>query len=172
MNAIDFKQLRRQERKNARNRSPQLQHDDTTKKTSINSTNNETANIKLDNETRDQGPATTAIDPFPTLLCQNTLTEKYRIHPSIDSIYYARNFLTDDTLAEIWNWLRSIPEYDCAGGESSEKNAGGEEVKNGKQSEREESQRHHGRWAKLRHARRKGMAECYFLCCDMNIIIK
>ncbi|KAL7521059.1 hypothetical protein ACHAWX_005750 [Stephanocyclus meneghinianus] len=154
MNAIDFKQLRRLERKNALNRSSQLQHDDTTLTSAVNTNNEETANIKLDNETREQG-TTSPVDPFPTLLFQDTLTEQYRIHPSLDSVYYVRNFLRDDTYSEVWNWLRSIPEYDCAGVESSEKNGGGEQIKNGKLNQRKESQRHHGRWTKLRHARRK-----------------
>ncbi|KAL3799927.1 hypothetical protein HJC23_007400 [Cyclotella cryptica] len=153
MNAIDFKQLRRQERKQAQYRSSHLHRDDNTNNTSVDDTNNAETHRNLDSKkTSGEFPAMTAIDPFPSLLPQNTLTEEHRIHASLDSIYYVRQFLNDETCAEIWNWLRSIPEYECTG---SDKNGSGGKVSSGKESERDESRRHNGRWTRLRHARRK-----------------
>ena len=87
--------------------------------------------------------------PYDTLLPQNQICEEiHRISsPSlIDSVYYAKNFLTSRQSEEIISWLRTISEYspqhDLA-------------VSGVRLTEREESLQHNGKWTRLKHARRK-----------------
>lgn len=141
MNEIDFRQLRRQERRNARARI--------TQPVSNKSCGNK--NKPDDHEDRQ------SYEPYGTLLTQK-LDESNRIHPpqtQIDSVYYAKHYLGDETCQEILDWLQTLPEYS---GQS-------------KLSEEEESRECNGKWTTLKHARRKGVCKRLYVHAS-NLLIR
>jgi hypothetical protein len=139
MNEIDFKQLRRQERKNARSSSHHgNQDDDNDASESSNQVH------PLQNETGGNPAPSAAPD---TLLPEFKLTEQHRIHPpqhQLDSVYYTSNFLNKETCKEVCDWLHCLPEYGTNGISTA-------------LNEQEESKKHNGKWTRLKHARRKGL---------------
>lgn len=146
-NAIDFRELRRQERQRVRNRNGNAKSNDC---------------VCVGNVGIGISAITTPINPSPTQhdnykatdpnehginLQQNqTIGHAYRIisRPVIDSIFYVQNFLPSNNEREILTWLTSLPEHSP-------------QLANGavRQSEREESIQHNGKWTRLKHARRK-----------------
>jgi hypothetical protein len=134
MNEIDFKKLLRQERQIARSRSRNQKHQ-VSGPDSTEAAMNVAADV-VNYET------VAAHEPYETLLA-NQLSERHQIHPShskIDSVYYTKQFLHEETCNEILDWLQTLPEYSC-------------QIK---LSEQEESKECCGKWTTLKHARRKG----------------
>ena len=95
-----------------------------------------------------------SLAPYESMLPQNKLSKDiHRIScggsspTMIDSVFYAQNFLSPTQAQEIMSWLQSIPEYSHHG------------PKRGtpviRQTEREEIVEHNGKWTRLKHARRK-----------------
>lgn len=143
MNEIDFRQLRRQERKNAR--LLHQHHCDGS------STDRKTAQEEVvvavpeQSATTNHPMAQTIQSPYQTLL-KDKLSEYYRIHPpgsKIDSVHYAKYFLTDDICKQILRWLQTLPEYSRQSIKLS-------------LDERDESRECNGQWTTLKHAKRRG----------------
>lgn len=135
MNEIDFKELRRQERKKAHSRN--AKRDESSNADSTGSTL-----IKKEILNANQHGTASSEGPYETLLTR-TLSEHHRIHPPkgpIDSVYYTKNFLRDDTSKGILDWLQTLPDY----------------RRQSKLNEYEESRECNGKWTTLQHARRKG----------------
>lgn len=135
MNEIDFKKLLRQERQIARSRSRNQKH-----QVSCPDSTEAAMNVAADVVNKYETVA--AHEPYETLLA-NQLSERHRIHPShskIDSVYYTKQFLHEETCNEVLDWLQTLPEY----------------LSQIKMSEQEESKECNGKWTTLKHARRKG----------------
>jgi hypothetical protein len=146
MNEIDFRQLRHQERRNARARI--------TQPVSNKSCGNKN---KVRDSQSDDHEDRQSYEPYGTLLSQK-LDESNRIHPpqtQIDSVYYAKHYLGDETCQEILDWLQTLPEYS---GQS-------------KLSEEEESRECNGKWTTLKHARRKGVCKRLYVDAS-NLLIR
>ncbi|KAL7539764.1 hypothetical protein ACHAXR_009593 [Thalassiosira sp. AJA248-18] len=87
---------------------------------------------------------TCSLSPYVSVLHQNKLSEDLHriVSPTkIDSVFYAQHFLSSVQAQEIMSWLDSIPEYS-------------QHVSCVRQTEREESLQHNGKWTRLKHARR------------------
>ncbi|KAL7552825.1 hypothetical protein ACHAWF_018716 [Thalassiosira exigua] len=158
--AIDFRELRRQERR--RVRSSKINND------CVSGTDADgfqpavalppprTNNVDHPMPTALQLPSPSLQDdgdlaPYDNLLYQNQLPkEAYRIGSpsSIDSVFYSKEFLSHDQAEEILHFVRDIPKYFCC--DDGTKGTAGKRL-----SEREESVRHNGKWTRLKHARRK-----------------
>jgi alkylated DNA repair protein alkB family protein 6 len=158
-NAIDFRELRRQERQRIRS---SRQHgskgcsliggEDVGRVTNT--------NIKSSASTASNESA----DPYESLLRHGQIVgEVYRIACSrkiIDSVFYAQKFLSSTQEREVMTWLGLIPEYSQHG------------CRDGiKKDEREESVKHNGKWTRLKHARRK-VALFDGTICDLPLILQ
>ena len=142
MHGIDFRQMRRQERKNARARSDQIDSKNRHIVHKKQATNADAIHTTISDD----------VKPFETLLPK--LTETHRVHPPqnrIDSIYYTKSFLKGETCKEILDWLHTLPDYVCRS----------------KLSERDESKECNGKWTTLHHARRKGIL---IMCTPFSIL--
>jgi len=143
-NAIDFKELRRQERERRRRSSAE------SKMRSIkNDTDDTTCNIKINAVDGNSGTANDShsLEPYETMLPQNKLSDEvHRIQctPAIDSVLYAQNFLSPNIGEEVMQWLKTIPDYKQQINQNNKPS-----------TEREESMQHNGKWTKLKHAKRK-----------------
>jgi len=145
--AIDFRELRRQERHRLRS-----------SKQKSNTSSIEDCASNVGNSTKNESspnPSTctevvSSVDPYDTMLPQNQLSEDTnRIRSStndINSVFYARDFLAQTQTQDITSWLTSIPDYTQNNDRDATKM---------KQNEREESIRHNGKWTRLKYARRK-----------------
>ena len=141
--AINFRQLRRQERQRIRSSRHHVSSD-TSLSGGEDVGRNKTENTKSNaSTTSNESP-----DPYESLLLHGQIVRDiYQVAGSrtnIDSVFYARDFLSAAHGREVTTWLSSIPEYsehECRGGK--------------KMDEREVSVRHNGKWTKLEHARRK-----------------
>ena len=150
MNVIDFRELRRMERKKARSLHKWRNN------CCIPDQNLDQEGIDVPDQslpTNDPTISTTIRLPFQTLL-QNELAEYHRIHPprsKIDSVYYVKHFLPDDICQEFLQWLQTLPEYS-------------RESKFLPLDERDESKKCNGKWTTLKHARRRGTgSQCIFI---------
>jgi alkylated DNA repair protein alkB family protein 6 len=147
-NAIDFRDLWRQERQRMRaaksNGCDTGAADDESSKFSIqheaaihaNQTFLPRSNSRISHET--------------SYRCENyysriqVVGDAHRItcsRANIDSVFYVQNFLSPHVGQSIMSWLSSLPEYSHDGLV--------------RQTEREECLRHNGKWTRLIHARRK-----------------
>ena len=145
-NAIDFKELRRQERERRRRSSVEskmrpmtINNNDTDKTTTCN-VNDDSL---VDGTANDSYP----LEPYETMLSQNKLSDDiHRIQctPDIDSVLYAQNFLSHKDGEEVMQWLQTIPDYKQQHNQSNKPS-----------TELEESIQHNGKWTKLKHAKRK-----------------
>ena len=96
-----------------------------------------------------------SLEPYQTLLPHHKITEDmHRMRSShhqtsIDSVYYAQNFLSPTQGKEIMAWLESIPEYSQQYAQAQNKTGGT------RLTEREESIQHNGKWTRLKHAKRR-----------------
>lgn len=157
---IDFRELRRQERQRIRNAesnacisiSISYVGDGDGGRTDADAAAATTAiaissgNDSIQNPSSDNQPSDS--DEYEIHLPPNqTIGDAYRITGSrtvIDSVFYAPNFLPSINQRDILTWLTSLPEH-------SQHHAC-----NGiRQSEREESLQHNGKWTRLKHAKRK-----------------
>ena len=145
-NAIEFRELRRQERQRVRN---------------CNAKSNEC--VCVENFRVGGSAIETPINPSPTqdekkpaafpneheinLSPNQAIGNAYRIisRPVIDSIFYMQNFLPSNNEREILTWLTSLAEH-------SPQQLANRAIR---QSEREESIQHNGKWTRLKYARRK-----------------
>lgn len=135
MNEIDFKKLLRQERQIARSRSRNQKHQ-------VSGPDSTEAAMNVADDVVNKHETVAAHEPYETLLA-NQLSERHQIHPphsKIDSVYYTKQFLHEETCNEILDWLQTLPEYS----------------RQIKLSEQEESKECCGKWTTLKHARRKG----------------
>mmetsp|Transcript_29491 Transcript_29491/g.62145 ORF Transcript_29491/g.62145 Transcript_29491/m.62145 type:complete len:322 (+) Transcript_29491:112-1077(+) len=152
-NAIDFQELRRQERRRIRSSKKKSSPSDSSATVGVGTGVN--AKSELDNSNLHSLSPSSKQDSYPstayeTLLPQNELSKEiYRIRTPtmIDSVFYSQNFLSSIQEREIMSWLQSIPEYSHHESRRS--------VPVGSQNEREESREHNGKWTRLEHARRK-----------------
>lgn len=146
-NAIDFRELRRRERQRIHSskqtydgRSISGGDDDG----STTQNNNGGLSVQLPNNE-------TSLDPYESLLPQNQLSEDiHRIGSptTMDSVLYEEKFLSSAQAKEVMSWLNSIPEY-------SQHHGNSRGTLGIRQTEREESVEHNGKWTQLKHARRK-----------------
>jgi len=166
-NAIDFKELRRQERERRRRssaeskmRSIKNDTDDTTcninKDDGDGGTENAsyipddtTCNIKINAADSNSGNTNEScpLEPYKTMLPQNKLSDDVHLiqcTPDIDSVLYAQNFLSPNIGEEVMQWLKTIPDYKQQINQNNKPS-----------TEREESIQHNGKWTKLKHAKRK-----------------
>jgi alkylated DNA repair dioxygenase AlkB len=162
-NAIDFRELRRQERQKVRS----SRHHDS-KGCSLSGDEDvgrvTNANIKSSATTASNESAE---EPYESLLRHDQIVrEVYRVACSrnvVDSVFYEQNFLSSTQEREVMTWLGSIPEY------SQPARIGcGDGIK---KDEREESVRHNGTWTRLKHARRK-VALFDGTICDLPLILQ
>ncbi|KAL3762148.1 hypothetical protein ACHAW5_003178 [Stephanodiscus triporus] len=142
-NAIDFRELRRQERRRIRS-SGHYESNGCSFNGDEDVGGDKIVNIKSSASITSNESA----DPYENLLRHSQIVRDiYRITGSrsiIDSVFYAQNFLLSTQEEEVMTWLGSIPEYSehaCRDGI--------------KKDEREENVRHNGKWTRLEHARRK-----------------
>lgn len=154
-NAIDFRELRRQERQRLRSSNRDR------KKESLHSIQNPVncdANNGVDNLYDPSDTIVSPLIPYDTLLLGNKLSEGTHkiLSPQLNSIYYAEKFLSPSTSQEILSWLSTIPKYSPH--DTIPKSSKRNDHLNVKQphllTEKEESLRHNGKWTRLKHARR------------------
>ncbi|KAL7463922.1 hypothetical protein ACHAXS_004275 [Conticribra weissflogii] len=154
-NTIDFRELRRQERRRLRlsNRDRKNESLHSIQPT-VNSDVNNQANIPYE----PSDAIATPLIPYETLLLGNHLSDETHkiLSPQLNSVYYAEKFLSTSTSQDILFWLSTIPEY--FPNDTISKNDNIHNLVNGKQpqllTEREETLRHNGKWTRLKHARR------------------
>ena len=140
---IDFRELRRRERRRLRS---------TVEEEAASSTksNDKSSTAEVTESDQNQPLLQNACDltPYETLLPQNMLSEDNRIKSdaaTIDSVFYAEQFLPSQRAHEISTWLQTIPDY--AQATDNRKHIG--------LSEEEISLQHNGKWTHLTHARRR-----------------
>ena len=143
-NAIDFKELRRQERERRRRSSAESKM-----RLSINNndTDKTTCNVNDDSLVDDTANDSYPLEPYKTMLPQNKLSNDVHLiqcTPDIDSVLYAQNFLSHKDGEEVMQWLQTIPDYKQQINQNNKPS-----------TEREESMQHNGKWTKLKHAKRK-----------------
>ncbi len=143
MATIDFRELRRRERRRIRS---------TTKSDKgVGVTKNEitaSSSVAVNEESLPQQNVCT-LKPFETLLPQHMLSEDvHRIQSAsnIESVYYAEQFLSPKVRDETMAWLQTISDYLQTGDEFRT---------NSRLTEEEMSLQHNGKWTRLKHARRK-----------------
>jgi alkylated DNA repair dioxygenase AlkB len=146
MDAIDFRELRRQERQRIRLQSTAGCH----------SVSNDDGDEDAGTNIKDDGviAASTSlindpgVKPYTSLLPRGRIfDELYRVagyQSMINSVYYAQHFLSSKQEKKVMEWLSSIPEYTQSGYKN-----------NIAKEEREESIQHNGKWTRLHHAKRK-----------------
>ncbi|KAL9181639.1 hypothetical protein ACHAXT_010444 [Thalassiosira profunda] len=144
-NAIDFRELRRRERQRVRS--------------AVNTTN--TGGCASDVDLPNEGAALQngavapskcddsehSLSPYESLLPGNRFSEDAHRIGDIRSVFYSPSFLSPAQAKDVLSWLQSCPE--CT---QQSANPGTCDMR---QSEREESIRHNGKWTRLKHARRK-----------------
>lgn len=167
-NAIDFRELRRRERERIRASNNKAKTNDANVGETA-STNNDCCNLSGDGG--DAVIGSCAQDKLPsaayvTLLPKNKLSSEdiHRIGCSptkIDSVFYAKDFLSPAQAREITSWLQLIPEYAQQQYGASSKRL----------TEREESLQHNGKWTRLQHAKRK-VALFDGTLCNLPIILQ
>jgi len=154
-NAIDFRELRRQERQRLRSSNGDGKNE------SSHSNQNPVkcdANNGVSNPYDPSYAIVSPLAPYDTLLLGNTLSEETHkiLSPRLNSVYYAEKFLSPSTSQEILSWLPTIPKYSRH--DTIPKSNKRNDHHNVKQphllTEKEESLRHNGKWTRLKHARR------------------
>jgi alkylated DNA repair dioxygenase AlkB len=138
--AIDFRQLRRQERQRIRTSRHHVEWSGASASGGEDVGRDKIESIKSNaSMTSNESP-----NPYDNLLLHGqVIGDIYRVTGSettINSVFYARDFLSSAQGCEVLTWLGSIPEY-----------SGRSKI----MDEREESVQHNGKWTKLEHARRK-----------------
>lgn len=142
--AIDFHKLRRQERQTIRSSRHHIES------SGVSAIRSEDVGSDMIEIIKSKASTTSneSPNPYDSLLVHGQVTRDiYRLAGSrttIDSVFYARDFLSSAQGCEVMTWLGSIPEYSerwCRDGKIME--------------EREESFQHNGKWTKLKHAKRK-----------------
>ena len=88
-----------------------------------------------------------SLAPYKSLLPENRFSEDAHRIGDIRSVFYSPSFLPPAQAKDVLSWLQSCPE--CTQ-QSANPGTG-----DNRQSEREESIRHNGKWTRLKHARRK-----------------
>lgn len=145
--AIDFKELRRRERE--RHRSAVLVDSSSSMQEQEQEVRRETACVASTSQSGQE----VALAPYRTLLRDNKLSEyshRLRSPKMLNSVLYARNFLSAAQASEVMAWLKSIPDY-CPGRGPKRDRSDAPIAR----SEREQSLEHNGKWTTLTHARRK-----------------
>ena len=149
MEAIDFRELRRQERQRIRVQSTAGCHsisnndggEDDGRVTNIKDDGIIAASTSLSN-----GP----IQPYTCLLHHGLIVDElYRVAGTrsiIDSVFYAQHFLSSTQEKEVMKFLSSIPEY-------TQHSSSREVI--AKNEREEKSIQHNGKWTRLHHAKRK-----------------
>jgi hypothetical protein len=141
MNAIDYKELRRQERRRLKAKASG---------DGVESNGTIVADSSPSTSTSSDNVAPSTIHLFATLLPHNKLSNDiHRISSPlpINSVFYARHFLDEKSNEGIASWIKTIPDYSYHRGNG---------VGTKRLSEQQESLQHNGKWTRLRHAKRKG----------------
>jgi alkylated DNA repair protein alkB family protein 6 len=145
MEAIDFRELRRQERQRIRVQSTAGCH-------SISSNDGGEDDGKITNDgiiAASTSLSNEHIQSYTCLLHHGLIVDDlYRVAGTrsiIDSVFYAQHFLSSKQEKEVMKFLSSIPEY-------TQHSSCREVIA---KNEREESIQHNGKWTRLHHAKRK-----------------
>mmetsp|Transcript_28615 Transcript_28615/g.61047 ORF Transcript_28615/g.61047 Transcript_28615/m.61047 type:complete len:324 (-) Transcript_28615:21-992(-) len=173
-NSIDFQELRRKERQRIRSSKHKSNGGCVTfccsdDKIGTTKSNGElSVPLPLNQSNSDACTLNTesSLESYQSILPHNHLSRD--IHQlgsptTIDSVFYAQNFLFSEQAREIMSWLSSIPEYSQHG--TSRGTSGI------RQTEKEESVQHNGKWTRLKHARRK-VALFDGTICNLPIILQ
>ena len=148
-NTIDFRELRRQERQRLRPTKHKSDGSCVVGSADGSILNNDgELTVMLPTDQSSSGACSSNNEvTYESRLPQNKISEnihRIRTQKALDSVFYAQNFLPPTQAKEVMAWLQSIPVY------SQRKGTLGI-----KETEREESIQHNGKWTRLAHARRR-----------------
>ena len=142
--AINFRELRRQERQRVR-ASRHQSSDVNVDASGTVAARQGPVSTSLPSCSNASAPIEHPLSPFRTLLPHNELSDDARVG-QIDVVHYARRFLAPEHGEEILSWLHSVPDYAPRGPRR---------VRAAGRTEEEDLLAHDGTWPRLTHARRR-----------------